>query len=507
MRRVWPGDGSEVSRAAGDALTLLVAASVAQLLAIGLNVLLRRQLGVDGMAYVVITQLALTYSSYVGLGTLQAAEREIPIELSRGRRDVVRDIERFAWAASLIGGVAVAAVLVAVALLVVDQDDPLLRATFVTSGAILVAQQVTDVSAVRLRTRLRFRWVAALNAVYSVAFIGVVLAGAIAGAVYGALAATVVSVAVVSGLFGLVAKPSLRFGGSLRAARHLLTLAPGFLFSSLAFVGLMSIDQLAVAFLLGTGALGVYSAAVLGKTFVLAFPGMVGAVIYPRLQRELGASTDPATVFGITARTTSMVVLAMPLVVAVFFVTLPLVIRFFLPEFADAVVPMRLLLVAAGALGFGIPAVQLLLSLDRQWLETAITGAAAALFVAGCVVMSSSGVLSVAAVAWLTATIYAAYALAVQWLAARVAGQSAMPIIQLWSILIATLAVLLITAPVADRLSGDRGSPAMVIAGLAVQIVPFLAAWVVGFVVLLRLRPQARHDLASLVEPLLARWR
>jgi len=188
---------------------------------------------------------------------------------------------------------------------------------------VLLLQQVGVWATVRLRTRYRFRalgWVTAFTAVKAE---GPGVVGAAAGGTVGTLIAiglgSVLTCLLMAAVAG-VRRVSIRRKGVIRA---LAVLAPGFLASGAVGVLLGSVDQLAVGFLLGTTALGLYSAAYLGYGFVLRVPTLIGSVIYPRLQRKLGASDDRMRVFAMAARTTDAVKVAMPGMVAGFSIALP----------------------------------------------------------------------------------------------------------------------------------------------------------------------------------------
>jgi O-antigen/teichoic acid export membrane protein len=446
------------------------------------------------MGYIVITQLALTYASYAGLGVLQAAEREVPIESARGNDSVVDAMERVALSVSLIGSLIAGLVLVVFALTLPGLQDPLMVGTLIVSAGILLSQQVGLAGIIRLRTRLRFKLVAGVTTVSSLAFVAAVLSGAVLAGIWGALVATVVISSALAAFIAMVAGYRPRFGGFQTAGKRITRLAPGFLFSSLAFALLLSADQLATAFILGTASLGLYSAALLGKGFVLAFPSMVGSVIYPRLQRELGTSDDRLTVGRMATRTTALVAMAMPLVVAFFYVGLPPVIRAFMPEFTDAVPAVRLLLLAAGVLAFGIPAVQLLLTLNRQWLEAAITGSVFALLAVALAVTAWANLLTVTSVAALTAVAYLAHGLTVQLVAARVTGLPAGTVLGHALVVALPMTVLLVSGPGTDHYG--EGGDGSVVSRMAGQLVPFLLVWAISCYLLFRRDEEIRRDVA-----------
>jgi O-antigen/teichoic acid export membrane protein len=275
--------------------------------------------------------------------------------------------------------------------------------------------------------------------------------------------------------------------------RRLAGLAPGFLAVGAAAMVIGSIDQLAVGFFLGTAGLGLYSGAYLGYSFVIRIPNLIASVIYPRLQRELGASADIEKVFAMTTRTTTAVAIAMPGLVAVFFLVLPNLAWILLPEFRSAVMPMRMLLVGIMGFAFGIPAIQFLVTINRQWLEVALT----ALFLAGMAatyaVAARMGGMSITVAAAVDLVGYYAYGIVMQGVAARKAGQPPRAMVSLLPVHLITAAELLIVAWLTDGLV-QGGSALGLVASVLIQGVAFAATWFSLMAICLRTNAEARAD-------------
>ena len=298
-----PEAGRPGAQAATDAFWLVLTAYLSQFLTLGLAFVLRKQLGPVGMGYVAIITLVTTYAPYASLGVIQAAEREIAIAIGRKDAEEAESLEAVGATAALLFALVAAAAVAAVGI-VRGSTDHLLGATLLCAAAVLLLQQFGVWGTVRLRTRYRFRalgWITAFTAVATAVLniVGAAVAGTI-GTLVAIGLGSILTAVLVAGVAG-VRRVAVRRKGAIRA---LTVLAPGFLASGATAVLLGSIDQLAVGFLLGTTALGVYSAAYLGYGFVIRVPTLVGSVIYPRLQRALGASDDRTRVFGMAARTT-----------------------------------------------------------------------------------------------------------------------------------------------------------------------------------------------------------
>jgi len=64
------------------------------------------------MGFVALTQLVTSYAPYLSLGAMQAAERDIPIEIARGNEEEARSLELAAVAVALaVSAIASAALL------------------------------------------------------------------------------------------------------------------------------------------------------------------------------------------------------------------------------------------------------------------------------------------------------------------------------------------------------------------------------------------------------------
>jgi O-antigen/teichoic acid export membrane protein len=480
------------ARAASDAFWLVITAYLGQALTLVLAFILRKELGPEGMGYVALTQLLGTYAPYASLGVFQAAEREIAVAIGRRDENEAASLEGTSASVAVVGGLIGGFVLVGLAL-AQPPDKHLMAAALLCCAAVLFCQQFSIWATVRLRTRMRFvalGWASAAAGVAGsvLAVIGAVVGGA-SGALLGVGGGAVFQLLLLAAVSG-IRPPALRRRGMLR---RLAGLAPGFLAVGAAAMVIGSIDQLAVGFFLGTAGLGLYSGAYLGYSFVIRIPNLIASVIYPRLQRELGASADIEKVFAMTTRTTTAVAIAMPGLVAVFFLVLPNLAWILLPEFRSAVMPMRMLLVGIMGFAFGIPAIQFLVTINRQWLEVALT----ALFLAGMAatyaVAARMGGMSITVAAAVDLVGYYAYGIVMQGVAARKAGQPPRAMVSLLPVHLITAAELLIVAWLTDGLV-QGGSALGLVASVLIQGVAFAATWFSLMAICLRTNAEARAD-------------
>jgi O-antigen/teichoic acid export membrane protein len=516
MTRDLAGDRADVEGSASgasggaavDVAWLVGTGYVAQVATLVVSVALRGVLGPTAMGFVALAQLAVPYAPFLTLGAAQAAEREIAIELGRGRPDVADRIEGVAAVLALGFGA-----LVAIGCLVATRwiQAPEAAVTLAAAGAIVFTQQIAVWATIRLRTRHRFRTLGIWGAVGSIAAISLTLLGAVIGGLPWALAGlasgAVLQAALLARAAGLTALTALIGLGHRRSSlRRLVSLAPGFLAAGLSAVLLNSIDQIAVASLLGTTALGLYSAAYLGNAFLVRVPNLVGSVIYPRLQRDLGAHGDIRRLHATVRRTTEATLVAMGPLIAVLFIALPLLVRVVLPAFVAAIPAMRLLLIGVAGLALAVPASQMLVTVDRVWRQVAITLCIGLGMAATYVLASSVGAMSIATAAVVDVVAYSLYGVIVQVVAARAAGDHTDWLVRPLGVIALPLAVLLSTAIVIDTIVVDPGfAPAA--AGAVVQAIAFGLTWAVVARAYLKGRPTLTNDLMAVFRAVARRLR
>ena len=193
MSDIAASQGSGARAAIGDVGALVGVGYVGQVITLLLSVVLRRILGPTDVASVAVLGLAATYAPYLGLGTLQAAERLLAIEIGRGDEEAAAEIQTAA--AAVIGCVSVGfgvAAIVLLATVATGPDD--WRAVSAVMATVIV-QQVAALAIIRLRTRLRFRAVALTSLATAILTSGGGVLGAAIGGVSGAVLGTVLGYA------------------------------------------------------------------------------------------------------------------------------------------------------------------------------------------------------------------------------------------------------------------------------------------------------------------------
>lgn len=495
---------SSPGRAAGDVVWLVGSSYVGQVVGLVVSIALRRVLGPASMGFVALSQLAASYAPFLTLGVAQAAEREVALEIGRGRPDVADRLEHTAAALALASGAVVAGGALFIGALALKGEAAV---TVAASGVIVLSQQVAVWATIRLRTRYRFRSLGIWGAAGSVIAIGLTLIGAIVEGLSGALVGFVAGSLTQGIMLGRTAglgRPQF----SAASFRRLVPLAPGFLAVGLTAMLLNSVDQIAVASLLGPTALGVYSAAYLGNAFLVRVPNLVGSVIYPRLQRDLGEHDDIPRLHATVRRTTEATMVAMGPLIAIMFVGLPLVVWLVLPAFASAIGSMRLLLVGVAGLAVAVPASQLLVTIDRIWRQVGLTAAVALGMIVCYVLAGTVGAMSIEVAALVDAVAYSLYGAMLQVAAARAAGADSGWLGRPLAVIALPLLSMLAVAVAWDARGMAPGIEEAILGAVA-QAVAFGLTWLVVVRLYVAGRPTLTSDLRAITDRALhrLRWR
>lgn len=467
-----------------------------------LAILTRRLLGPAEIGVLALLGLAATYAPYLALGSLQALERLVALNIGRDDLETVRRLEAGATAIAGIAALVFAGLVLVIIATGAAQGNTTVMLVLI--AATLAIQQVASLAIVRLRTRLRFRTVALVNLAMALIVAAGAAAGALVAGLTGALLATVLGYAagavIAARRSGLV-RPS----ATAWAVRTLASAAPAFLALGAAAVLMGTIDQLVVAGLLGPAAFGLYTTAYLGNAFLVRIPANIGAALYPRLQMSVGHGTDRSTLQRYQIRATTISGLVAGPLVAVAIICVPVLVQVVLPDYGDVLTPMRLVLMAVLGLVLASPAIQLLVSIGRQWLVAAVTFASSAIILACSLLLSRSGSLDINSVAMVDCLVYLAFGVTLQVALRSRAIAAGRSILRVTALTYVPAGVGLLVVSTLDP--GATVDLTAYLPAIICSIGATAVAWVAAVAVAMRTDTVAREDLQVVVAVATKAWR
>lgn len=295
--------------------------------------------------------LVLTYGAYMELGALSTMGRDLPYHYGRGDMENAAIVEGAARRTTIFGALLAAAFVIALSLVPTYSSQMAwgLRAM----GPALVLQNVYTYHRTVLRSHNLFKelsqqqiLLAAATLVLSVALVTFL---GFEGRLFAAVLAPAAILVYALCRHPWTAVPRSNLPQVLSVIRvGLPILLSGFVLSLLA-----TIDRLMVITFLGERQLGYFGLAGLLMSAVTLIPATASQVLYPRITHRYGSSGNSVEALRAFVLIPPIVLGAsLPLLIGFLYLTLPLVIHVFMPEYVPAITAARIVVV--GAFFYGI---------------------------------------------------------------------------------------------------------------------------------------------------------
>ena len=357
--------------------------SVSLVLLISTGLLLRRYLGPYLSGVWVGLELLPTYvGTYGHLGTLNAAERELPFLLGAKREaDFDRLKDTLFWFTHVVGLV-LAAGLVAAAFIRRPHVNAQTFNGMLLYAPILWAQLAATYYVVLYRARKRFGALTLRQGTTNIVKALLLVAGAYVFGLGGVLAVELGGALLLAAVLhvGLRERFARVFDVSLLPT--LVTDGVPMVAGAVAFETLRGADQFVILATMGATMLGTYSLAQPILSGLFYIPNVLGTVMYPRFQERYGATADPQSLRRFVELPLYVLAETMLAAIAVLLIVLPPLFTAWFPQYVDGIPSWRVMLVGTYFLCLTPPAGQLLLTLRKQ-VRALVIGVPATLLALG----------------------------------------------------------------------------------------------------------------------------
>ena len=343
------------------------------------GVVLARLLGPASLGVLATVGVVVAYASYADLGMGRVPLREIPLALGAGRAGQAEEwwfyglVTKTAFATLAALGLATYVVLRWSTL------SPDLRYGLMTACLVLVTSAVAMEQHLILQAHQQFgRLTTLMTTTAAVSLVGGIVGALLAG-VRGVFISQVVAFVFSCGLSLWLAGLPRSF--PIRTAFLRRMLAAGIPFALIAFVGynLINIDQVMIATLLGSDALGIYMIVLYAGSALALFPNALAGAVGTRMLQRFGEEPTLEAIAGLTWRPAAGLSVVMPLLSALAWAAGPWVILWILPAYSSAIVPLRVYVVGAFFLGLNVGTSSVLFALNKHKYYIPIVGGCIAL--------------------------------------------------------------------------------------------------------------------------------
>lgn len=315
----------------------------AQAITLVASIVVRRILGPTQTGIWSALQVVVDYSKYSSMGVMDAVSREIPYHIGKGETDKAEKIKNLAFSFVLSSSGVLSLGALVFSFLLRNHLSPAVANGLFLISFVIFLQRFNNLLIALLRCYKHFEietglmvWSALVNAFL------------VAGCTYYFKIYGYILAMILSFVFNIVYvilrhRFNFRWNYDFGAIKPIISF--GLPLMALSFINtiLRTADRIIIAKWLGFQNLGYYSIALMATSYLSNFPIAFGIVLQPYYRESFGAKDDPTALGLFVAKNHRALLLILPsMIMAVWFFA-PYGIRYFLPEFTQGIISMKIL--------------------------------------------------------------------------------------------------------------------------------------------------------------------
>jgi O-antigen/teichoic acid export membrane protein len=363
-----------------------------------------------------LVKVILFYSNLVGLGSVEAYNREGPFFRGGNQQERTRTIEENVFSFLLVGAAVAMVILAAVGMGIRLSGDPLKGAVVILLGPVILLQQLYQFCLVKMRSERQVARYSGVEGMFGALSLTLTVGLGFFWGLYGALGGLIGSYALLlvylrfKGVF--VQRWSLDPG----VIRGLIRIGFPIMVQGFLFFLLKSVDVLMVMVLMDRSHLGYYGVAFFMARGIALLPSVLNTILYPKMMEEFGRTKDVSGLEKYVRHPTEVMIGLLPVFLGALFLLLPHLITIFLPRYVEGITATRVLCLAIYFLMAAPMAVQTLVAVNKQWMVVRMQAAAGLLNALLDFIFIKAG-WGIAGVAWGTAISYLVFGISSAWVA------------------------------------------------------------------------------------------
>ncbi|HOW58901.1 MAG TPA: oligosaccharide flippase family protein [Candidatus Omnitrophota bacterium] len=308
-----------------------------------LSIVVKGILGPLGSGYFAMVKVFSSYGDLSDLGSRDAMLREVAQATGAKREDEAFRVRNVSFAFTLISAGFVVLLFIGIALFI---KDPVLRKGVMIAGFLVFATQIYNFMITYLRV---LKKIFTLSTVIVVNIIGVALCsivGAYGAGVIGLVSGLVVSTSLAA--FFAYGLSKTRIGVCLDARETFRLVRIGFplVVSGYALNIFLSIDTIMIGKMIGYTQLGFYTIALMSIQQINSLGRFAQIILQPHIQEKYGQTGNLRDSKSLFVKSTRVLIYVLPLIIAMVFYGVPVIVHYFLPKFNDGLSSMRILVTA-----------------------------------------------------------------------------------------------------------------------------------------------------------------
>jgi len=348
-----------------DTTKFSVASYFANVFDLFTGIIIRRVLGPLAMGVFAELMLVFQYAKYYHLGTYESLDREIPYYNGRGEQSKVKRIQDAGFSFSFCVAVIVCLLLMGASFYL--RADRSLSWGLIFVGLLVVGQSILSFFIIIARTHHNFNLLSIYNFLFSLTsavltFLLIIKFGFI-GAMCALLSTNILAIAYFISN-GFRAKFSLK--QDWQQVKSLLKIGLPIILYGFVFTTILNTDRFMIITFLGRVDLGYYSVATMVSGYLILIPNLIYTVLFPRFYEAFGREGDVRKMEFQFLTPTLIIAYLLPLVIGLTGLVLPMIIKYFLPQYWPGLVPAYILLIATFFIAMLGMSNYLLIALNKQ---------------------------------------------------------------------------------------------------------------------------------------------
>jgi O-antigen/teichoic acid export membrane protein len=321
-----------------------VANYVAMGIGIALSIATKWILGTLGAGYYAMIKVFSSYGGLSDLGSRDAMFREVAQSLGAGDHQRAARIRDSVFSFTLISSFVAAVILFAVAVFFVH--DPLLKKGVMMAGLLVFATQIYGLMLTLLRLVKKISF---LSIMIVVNILGVALFSILGASLFGVLG-LVMGLIIMTCLSAWFAyrfgKLQLGLLWDFNEAWRLVQIGLPMVIAGYAFQTFLTVDTIMIGKMIGYKELGFYTIALMSTQQINSLGSYTSIILQPHIQEKYGLNKNLADSRSIFIKGTDVFVYLLPVIIALVFFGVPVMVHYFLPKFILGLPSMRILIVA-----------------------------------------------------------------------------------------------------------------------------------------------------------------
>jgi len=327
-----------------DTLMYSVANYIAMGVGIFLSIVTKGILGTLGAGYFAMIKVFTSYGAFSDLGTRDAMLREVAQAVGAGDQKKAERIRDTIFTFTLLSSLAVIVVFAIISMFFVK--DPLMKNGVLLAGFLVLVTQIYNFSITFMRI---LKKVSYLSLTIVANILGVALFS-IAGAYFFGVLGLVIGLIVTtffSAFFAYwLSDMQLRFRWDTGELWRLIRIGFPLVLAGYALDTFLIVDTIMIGKMIGYNQLGFYTIALMSIQQINSLGRFSQIILLPHIQEKYGKTQSLADAKSLFVKSTTTLVYFLPVIIALVFFGVPVIVHYFLPKFNPGLVAMRILVTA-----------------------------------------------------------------------------------------------------------------------------------------------------------------